>query len=870
MSTGHGRFPRRERRSPRIARLSNPPADDVPNPAHLQQGAIPSGDTEMPATTLNAPQTFGAPNYADADRNVGREEAAGDIAQLMAPTINTATQWDQEHQASVESPSKGRSNSQVAPSRRRDTSVETSSGKITSPKCCDLLKQSIDPSFLLPVYQNTRSRQRRNHSMAHGESHDEPAGASQLPSRAPSRAASRVTSNLEGKDQSHPPPPKSARSTKKATRSAANAPLRPARASNLQPSNQSFSNLGADTGLPNVSTSFGDESGAFGTTTLPPSGWHYEEYDGGPSTPVNPSHIPPSEPPFSQPRLSEPSVSEQGFPEPDYDQNALQDLYMHGAARENGVFPVQRDHRNWARNFSVYLKRIGAFLRIVWELVSWLIVISCLVMMLAIVYSATPQDFRQRLGLESAPQDSFRPHRGSEGLFSSWDSPSWNEAGSTWKTPKDIISDIAIRITGVETDLSFLKTQFRLHSSSIEKLEEILPDKIAVKAAWDGKHKIDNEFWSALKQKIELDFKPLLPTGAAGEGMDQKFMDYLAQTQWESLIEKNNQRVLDQVESLRSQFQSRWNDDTVLTKTQFLSLLADNFGENAQRISEMDKKLREKYEAVETGIEDKIIDIATGVATTISTVNIKSAIPASQLNALAQANLKINTDTALKKVNFFSPGLGAVIDPYLTSPTYVKPHTFTQRSLSSALNLGIRKPNPPATALEPWNDNGDCWCSPSESGMAQIAVLLPRTIYPSEVTIDHIPIDATLDIRSAPRQIEVFAQIKDRTARQDALHLAEKKVPEPMRSNKDDLLDESWVRIGFAIYDIFSINHIQTFPIQANLGLVNAGVNKLVVRSRANWGSPQHVCLYRVRIHGELVNKAEGNGIFVDPKIYNV
>ncbi|KAK2867927.1 hypothetical protein FQN49_003337 [Arthroderma sp. PD_2] len=255
-----------------------------------------------------------------------------------------------------------------------------------------------------------------------------------------------------------------------------------------------------------------------------------------------------------------------------------------------------------------------------------------------------------------------------------------------------------------------------------------------------------------------------------------------------------------------------------------------------------------------------------------------------------------------RRANFFALGMGALVDPYLTSPTKSSTGGFMQRFHRYA--AGIRPGPPPVAALTQWDEVGDCWCAATTNGKAQLAVLLGRPIVPDEVIIEHIPREATLDPGSAPQTMEMWAEYKlapPRVARKrnsapstsrspsslppsdpsdlpDASDLpsdplADPPTPSdhqslyttvmdglktvypddhPSTYSNDIALGPSFFRVGTWTYDINAEHHIQRFRLQAVIDLPNARVQRVVVRVTSNWGGRQHTCLYRVRLHGHL------------------
>lgn len=114
----------------------------------------------------------------------------------------------------------------------------------------------------------------------------------------------------------------------------------------------------------------------------------------------------------------------------------------------------------------------------------------------------------------------------------------------------------------------------------------------------------------------------------------------------------------------------------------------------------------------------------------------------------------------IPKLNFFSPGLGAMVIAHLTSPTLSRPRNIAARVLLKMVHVDKYDVHGPLTALLPWQDIGDCWCaSMTELGQdrIRIGVGIKEMIYPTELIVEHPPIGATLTPDTAPRDIEVWA-----------------------------------------------------------------------------------------------------------------
>ncbi|KAI9730356.1 MAG: hypothetical protein M1834_005866 [Cirrosporium novae-zelandiae] len=191
-------------------------------------------------------------------------------------------------------------------------------------------------------------------------------------------------------------------------------------------------------------------------------------------------------------------------------------------------------------------------------------------------------------------------------------------------------------------------------------------------------------------------------------------------------------------------------------------------------------------------------------------------------------------DVPYRRVNFFSTGFGAVVDPHLTSSTKRKPSTKADKVLKWWYSN--REAMPPLAALEEWDDIGDCWCSPAKDGKVQIAILLPRLIYPEELIFEHMPSTATPDPEAAPQDIELWAELHKPITKR----------------NPVEGLPDSYEKLGAWKYDIHSSNNIQSFHMDI-LDLKNhdSPTNKVIVRVPSNWGNLHFTCIYRMKLYGE-------------------
>ncbi|QVM07905.1 hypothetical protein D8B26_002601 [Coccidioides posadasii str. Silveira] len=305
----------------------------------------------------------------------------------------------------------------------------------------------------------------------------------------------------------------------------------------------------------------------------------------------------------------------------------------------------------------------------------------------------------------------------------------------------------------------------------------------------------------------------------------------------------------------------------------------------------------EAFDKLSAGVDRRLADMARDVATLKDEWN-------RRLPHLKQAIWPEMEDPLLpRKINWFSVGMGAFVDPYLTTK-----HRSGLLHRGAERAAGMRKTNPPVAALTRWEEHGDCWCVNDHTSEIQLAVLLGRPLVPEEVVIEHIQKEATLDPESAPREMELWVEYvarshaaapsttlpgfratgapgrSDQTATSSpvstrrpellessaearaafagplspsqhediisTLRMAYPDEPETAYSH-DTMLGSSFYRIGKFQYDINGKHNIQKFHLDAVIDLPNIRTKKAVLRVKSNWGSV-NTCVYRVRLHGHM------------------
>lgn len=446
------------------------------------------------------------------------------------------------------------------------------------------------------------------------------------------------------------------------------------------------------------------------------------------------------------------------------------------------------------------------------------------------------------LFLVSGSLSRYGPSSGERALTSltSWVSDRATNSTSAyiWKLEK--------KVQRLEKDVTVLETAKTRLEQSIGDLQTVLPRALVVDKQADGSYKIPDYFWQALKDREDA------PT-------------------WEKFIAKNKAEL----DSFVSQ--SALENKRLVTSEVFIDMLTSNHKQLQSELKDLSEKLERKI--------SKARDEGTKVAEQ-HTKDFFRHGPSHELRLLAAANLVRNADKALHSVNFFSANLGAVVDPTLSSPTQWKSYKGTLEKIYRHSFMGPKGPNPHLAALERWEEAGDCWCAappasdsrfihvkgiePLGAAKAQLAVLMPHIIYPKSITVEHIPSQGTLDIASAPERMELWVNVPNGTALNLIVQHAVKSGFVRSLAEAFDrtsaapyALDETYVLIASWKYDIYAVNHVQTFDVDVDLQQFAVGTNKAVVRARTNYGR-EYTCLYRVRVTGlvkgledEKTNNAE-------------
>jgi hypothetical protein len=336
--------------------------------------------------------------------------------------------------------------------------------------------------------------------------------------------------------------------------------------------------------------------------------------------------------------------------------------------------------------------------------------------------------------------------------------------------------------------------------AAFKRLEELLPNGLMVKKTDDDNIELQDDFWRAILSKMHA------------EGLGRA--DLFKSAAWVEFVKKNEEKMDEWATGERRNYH-------YVTREQYMTLLEHHY-------KKVSKYVEQQVEAAWPGLESKMhdqIDVALR----------RQLLDKVRIESVAFAHLVANAEVRNGKTNFFSPGNGAHVIPSVTSPTHIEPRSILAVLYETVFSF--RKHLPPSASLHHWEEPGDCWCaSPDEKekGLIQIAVALGQDMYPREVTVEHLPKRASISIKSAPQDMELW-------------------VPgEPKGDDRSQCKagPSGWRCLGKFTYDVHAPYHVQTFDLDT---VVEEPVRKTMLRVTSNWGA-DYTCLYRLRLHGDPAN----------------
>ena len=300
-----------------------------------------------------------------------------------------------------------------------------------------------------------------------------------------------------------------------------------------------------------------------------------------------------------------------------------------------------------------------------------------------------------------------------------------------------------------------------------------------------------------------------------------------------------------------------------------------------ERVGSVEGGVKEAVELGKTAVKAGVLsgkiaqwweNVASGKTKGVTIKSSDGQDVTSLINQLVDtAVLRTSKDT-LARVDFALHSSGARIIPGLTSDTMELRPSGIGGQIAALLpgGGGYAIGRPPVTALHHETHTGHCW--PFAGTQGQLGVALAAPVYITDVTIDHVAKEVALDMRSAPRQMELWGMVEGqdniaklsewrerRAAAREAADAAGQSLPP---SVLDDIpyprtlpRHPEYIRVANFTYNIHAPVHIQTFPVGDEVRELGIDFGKVVLMVKSNWGRDEFTCLYRLRVHGERMGE---------------
>ncbi|KAI9310153.1 UNC-like C-terminal-domain-containing protein [Dichotomocladium elegans] len=164
----------------------------------------------------------------------------------------------------------------------------------------------------------------------------------------------------------------------------------------------------------------------------------------------------------------------------------------------------------------------------------------------------------------------------------------------------------------------------------------------------------------------------------------------------------------------------------------------------------------------------------------------------------------------------------------LTSSTY-DPRPFWKASITRIFGTSRGTVHhSPIIALLPDTHVGQCW--PMAGSTGSLGVMMSEPIVVKAITVEYPSRQMGVNMTSAPKDIEVWGL--------------------PLDGYKETADWEYLVFLGSFTYEIAKNTPVQTFLVKAEKPTI---IKSVLFRFKSNWGLDTYTCIYRIRVHGDVV-----------------
>ncbi|RYP93303.1 hypothetical protein DL770_000592 [Monosporascus sp. CRB-9-2] len=449
-------------------------------------------------------------------------------------------------------------------------------------------------------------------------------------------------------------------------------------------------------------------------------------------------------------------------------------------------------------------------------------------------------------------------------------------------SPRKFLSGDEWKFVWGESDTGAWRKGGSADGKLLDEVQKHIPKVVHVEKDKNGKFKISQDFWHALKGLIKsdedlfkgckgceideeqlrviksrLESEGLLATGPKNKNKDgistkdvERIVDKSVARSWGDWLERNQEELKKTGDGVsRDEFMRLLREEIRPYQSQVRQEL-EGMDERIKGIVQELAKLRDSS-AAPSGMTKPEIEA-------LVKATVKKVVDKAKLDAAVNGQIKGHaSDVVFNQVNFFGIGSGALIDPLNSSPPWTLPKNLFKSK--KWMDKDGYKPRPRTSALFAWSEEGDCFCAGPDrrtggAGPSSIAVITSRNIIPQHLVVEHILPGATLDPGAMPKDIEVWAYIEDVTLRKEVTAFSESQFPNTPR---EVALNEGFVKVGHFLYEDKDYGDgVQVFKMSDQLTEIGAITNHLVVRAVSNYGA-DHTCFYRLRMYGDVVEREE-------------
>lgn len=414
----------------------------------------------------------------------------------------------------------------------------------------------------------------------------------------------------------------------------------------------------------------------------------------------------------------------------------------------------------------------------------------------------------------------------------------------------------------IEREYNHLTTASRLQSDNIKAIKDSLPDMVYMEKK-NGKLHVPEQFWSAFRSRFTDDsaiLKHFVSGTLRDSGLTSKLT--IGAKEVEGRLERKfneqwNQWVADNKDKVNTGKPS----GVFVTKDEFARHLED-FTNNRHDVRTALGQIKPTVQAfVREALEEaqRSYLTASEISTLIQDV-VKKELTSIQLDTHAKSEMNRNWHLLRKNINWFNPAAGATINAKKSSKTW------RPVPKSRAHSWGLFGVDPPETmtALEPWFEEGDCWCATHDLDArkrphgAKLVVQLGGLIVPQHIVLEHIHPDATTDPGARPKMIEVYGNYQhDAVLRERVLGFANDRQFKPNTNTPDEAKDHDSSLLGWNFVMIGKFEYqegtdgVHVHRLSEQLEAIGAETDEVAIRVVANDGDQDHTCFYRVRMFGQ-------------------